>query len=507
MKKIFLAFALVVLVSSGVKSQDYGNIHQLITEGINSVFEIDFPAALSKFQEAKKQAPNDLRGPFFESTVYFWKCLFSKNRNDYEQYLTLSDVLIKKCEDVTDKNENDLDAQFYKGWSYTMKAVAEYMMDRKMLAAASDAKDGNKSLQYVVEKNPNYYDAYMGLGIFNYMTSMIPRKLQWLTGILGFSGDRETGRKQLEMASEKGLYTNTEAKFYLTLLSWREENYTSAEGYANQLKDAHPNSPAIWMLWGLLLTQQDKMTEAIGAYEKALALNKDKQSDIVFKTVYGAISNAYFKTNQFDKASDFGKKYMAYTNKDDNVNNRLYSIGVSLELLGKRSEAVEYYKQAKTDFKEDNEWEKFWLRKLNERVSKPLSQLDSFMIASDNNRSVSNFSASISDLESVRKLASVTGAGNDDITVQVNHGLGQVYFKQKDYNKAIEFFKLNLPLNPANEKWLVPDSYFQIGRCYLKLGNRTEAEHYFDLALAIDYDYDFKDSMDGKVKNELTKQK
>lgn len=504
MKKLFIIPLLLILVSLSVKAQDYGNIHQLITEGTNYVFEIDFPNALLKFQEAKKQAPNDLRGPFFESTVYFWRTMFSKNRADYDQYLNLSDNLIKKCEDVTDKNENDLDAQFYKGWSYTMRAVALYMIDKKMLQAASDAKDGNKALQLVVEKNPNYYDAYMGLGIFNYMSSMIPRKLQWITGILGFSGDKATGLKQLVMASEKGTYTNTEAKFYLTLLSWREENYPSAEGYANQLKDAHPNSPAIWMLWGLLLSQQDKMNDAIEAYNKALQLNKDKQSDIVYKTVYGALSNAYFKTNQFDKAADFGKKYIALTNKDDNINNRLYSIGVSLELMGNRADAVNYYKLAKTEISVENEWEKFWLRKLNERVSKPVTQVDSLLIVADNNRSVGKFDDALANYESLKKITS-SGMVPDDITVQINSGIGQVFYKQKEYNKAIEKFKLNLNLAPSNEKWLVPDSFFQIGKCYLKLGKKNEAQDYFDKALAIDYEYDFKDAMDNKVKNELSK--
>lgn len=507
MKKFLYISTILVLTCINLQAQDFEKVHKLISDGINSVFEIDFPAALAKFQEAKAIAPNDLRGPFFESTVYFWRAMFTKNRGDYEQFLSLSDILIKKCENITDKNENDLDAQFFKGWTYTLRAVIEYMMDRKMLQAASDAKDGNQALQFVAEKNPKYYDAYLGLGVFNYMAGMIPKKLQWLTGILGFSGDRETGRKQLVMASENGIYTNTEAKFYLTLLSWREENYTAAESYANQLKDSHPNSPAIWMLWGLLLSQQDKMTDAIDAYEKCLLLNKDKQSDMVFKTVYGALSNAYFKTNQFEKASEYGKRYMAYATKDDNVNNRLYSIGVSLELLGKRNEAMDYYKQARTDFREDNEWEKHWLRRINERISRPIMQVDSILLIADNYRSIGEYDNALAAFQTAILLSNYPSDMVDDVASQVNHGCGQVCFKQKDFDKAIEYFKKNLNLNPQHEKWLVPEAYFQIGRCLLKLGKKTEADDYFDKALAIDYDYDFKDSMDGKIKNELTKYK
>ena len=297
----YLFFLFIIFFSGNIFSQDFGQVHKLVKEGIDATYNIDFNTALSRFQQAKSIAPNDLRGPFFESTVYFWKAMLTKNRTDYETYLNLSDNIIERTSSIIDKNENDLDAQFYMGWTYTIRAFLVYTIDKNMLKAASDIKDGNKALIFVVEKNSNYYDAYLGLGVYNYMISMIPRKLQWLTSILGYSGDKEEGKKQLMIASDKGTYTNTEAKFYLTLLSWREENYPVAEDYAKQLTESHPRSPAIWMVWGLLLSQQDKSKEAIEAYNKALEFNKGKESDIVYKSCYGALSTAYFRMNDFRK--------------------------------------------------------------------------------------------------------------------------------------------------------------------------------------------------------------
>ncbi|HWA07390.1 MAG TPA: tetratricopeptide repeat protein, partial [Ignavibacteria bacterium] len=315
--------------------------------------------------------------------------------------------------------------------------------------------------------------------------------------------DRDKGRKYLEQASEKGTYTKSEAKFYLTILSWREENYPAAESYAGQLKQQYPQSPAVWMLWGGLLAQQDKMSEAVDAYEQSLEYNKGKNSEIIFRTAYGALSSAYFRMNSYQKSSEYGKLFISYLTKDDNMNNRLYSTGVSLEFMGDRNAALEYYRKARTDIKDDNQWEKYWLRKLREREAAPLTVTDSLLIAADNNRATGKLTEAAKDYST---LTNTQGSNyNDDIKAQINQGLGQLYYKQKDYNKAIEQFRLNSALNPQNEKWLVPESYFQIGRCYLKLGNKSEAQKYFDLALDVDYDYDFKDSMDGKIKNELTK--
>jgi len=501
LKRIFIPILLFALLKVSA-AQDFNQVHTLISDGIAATYNIDFNSALSKFQQAKNIAPNDPRGPFFESTVYFWKAMLTKNKTDYETYLNLSDKIIEKCSETIDKNENDLDAQMYMGWTYTIRAFLVYTVDKNVLKAASDIKDGNKALTFVVEKNPNYYDAYLGLGVYNYMISMIPRKLQWLTSILGYSGNREEGKRQLETAASKGTYTSTEAKFYLTLLSWREENFTAAEGYAHQLTGTYPESPAIWMLWGLLLSQQDKTQESIEAYEKSIELNKGKEADIVYKSSYGALSTAYFRLNDFEKAVEYGKKFMQYISKDDRLNNRLYSIGASLELLGKRNEAMEFYNQKRTDFPEDNEWEKYHLRRLNIRISRPLTYVDSLLITADNNRSIGKYEEALDDYRKINELDQMP---NEDVTVQVNHGVGQVYYRQKDYNKAIESFKRNLNLHPAEEKWLVPEAYFQIGRCLLKMGKIAEAKEYFDKAEDIDYDYDFKDSMDGKIKNELAK--
>lgn len=503
LKRLLIGLIILFISAVQLKSQDFGKVHKVVTEGINSIYEIDFPSALSKFQQAKNLAPNDLRGPFFESTVYFWKALFTKNRNDYETYLSLSDKIIERCSESVDKNENDLDAQFYMGWTYTLRAFILYYIDKNVLKAASDIQDGNKALIFVVEKNSAYYDAYLGLGIYNYILSFIPRKLQWLTSLLGFSGDRDEGKRQLILASEKGTYTATEAKFYLTLLAWREENYPLAEEYASRLTGTYPKSPATWMLWGLLLSQQDKMPEAVDAYEKSIEYNKGKESDIVYKTSYGALGNAYYRMNIFDKAVEYLKKYMNYVTEDDMYNRRLFSIGVSLELMGSRDEAMIYYSKARSSFTEDNEWEKFWFRKLNYKARNKISIVDSLLIVADNNRAIGKLDEA---MDNYNRLQSGFDQNySDDINVQINHGIAQVFFKQKDYDKAIEQFKMNLYLKPNEEKWLVPEAYYQIGRCLLRLGRKSEAQEYFDKALDIDYDYDFKDAMDNKIKNDLSK--
>jgi hypothetical protein len=92
-RSIVFFFVFLLSWAGTLFSQDFGQVHKLVVEGINSIYDIDFPTALNKFQQAKNIAPNDLRGPFFESTVYFWKALFNRNKDDYQTYLDLSKKL------------------------------------------------------------------------------------------------------------------------------------------------------------------------------------------------------------------------------------------------------------------------------------------------------------------------------------------------------------------------------------------------------------------------------
>lgn len=115
------------------------------------------------------------------------KLCLQETRSEFETFMNLSDKLVEKCENIIDKNENDLDARLYLGWTYTMRAFAIAIMGDNYLKAATEIKDGKNNLDFVLEKNPNYNDAALGLGVYNFAASLIPRKLKFLTDFLGFA--------------------------------------------------------------------------------------------------------------------------------------------------------------------------------------------------------------------------------------------------------------------------------------------------------------------------------
>ncbi|KAH3699672.1 outer dynein arm-docking complex subunit 4-like isoform X2 [Dreissena polymorpha] len=74
---------------------------------------------------------------------------------------------------------------------------------------------------------------------------------------------------------------------------------------------------------------------------------------------------------------------------------------------------------------------------------------------------------------------------DNDLQEAVSRGLdnvGRVYARKGEFSKAIEIWERKLPISmsPLESTWL----YHEIGRCFLELGNNTEAKKYGELSEA-----------------------
>ena len=77
------------------------------------------------------------------------------------------------------------------------------------------------------------YDAYLGLGIYNYLADVLPKFVKVLSFILGINGDKELGLKQIRLAHEKGVFTKTEALFFLGAIYFLPPNFPITKSIPN----------------------------------------------------------------------------------------------------------------------------------------------------------------------------------------------------------------------------------------------------------------------------------
>lgn len=157
---------------------------------------------------------------------YYQKVRELKPENRSEGRKTLNKEILDYCESIIGKFDLaklDLTHKFYVGMIHGYLARV-YGVDGSWWSALQSGKKTRYIMEEVLKYNPQFYDAYLALGMLNYYADRMSGFTSFIAGILGFSGDREKGLNQLLTAYQKGKITYGQTA--LTLI----EVYTSLEG-------------------------------------------------------------------------------------------------------------------------------------------------------------------------------------------------------------------------------------------------------------------------------------
>jgi len=378
-------------------------------------------------------------------------------------------------------------------------------LNKSLLKAASNGNDGYRILTEIIQKRPDFYDAYMGLGLYKIAIGFVPEKYQWLLSMIGFDGNIKNGLEMLKTSMDKGKFTKVESKLYFAISSITEkedENEVSID-YARQISDTYPESALFKLVLAALMQERGKMEESLPIVKEALDLNHRSLQNEMKKGANALLANAYYKLNDFPNSISASEEFFKYVNfTEDRYNIARYSLGLAYEMTGMRGKAIENYTSVRDKFidERDGEGEKYFYRLSRERMQRPLRDIDSLMLIANNNRESGKFDEA---LEIYNKLLAAPYIGkfiDDDDKATLYSQIGHSYLMKRNIDKAIEFFNKVIILKPKKELWHVPHSYFELGKIYYKRGDRSKANDYFEKIY--DYsDYDFKNFLEMRLAN------
>ena len=207
-------------------------------------------------------------------------------------------------------------------------------------------------------------------------------------------------------------------------------------------------------------------------------------------------------SNLSNKAISYLEEYMKYVNPEDRFNVYLFTLGVSYELSGNRQTAVDKYKKVRNNFvnERDGELDKFFYRLAQEKIKKPLNEFDINLIKAMNLRESLNTGEAISIYKKMADNSSADKSLTDDDKLRVYYDMGVAYTYSGDWTNAAGCFNKCTGFNPQNEKWLVPHSYFELGKIYYKNKEYKKSEEMFDKIYGYD-DFDFESFLDMRLAN------
>jgi tetratricopeptide (TPR) repeat protein len=218
----------------------------LVLQGADHIYNVQFDSARANFEKVQELYPEHPVGYFLDAMVDWWRITIHRNEEAFEdEFLDNIDDVIELCDDLLDKDPNDLVALFFKGGALGYRG-RYYAIKEEWISAASDGKQAFEIMRRCHIKAPSNHDIMLGSGIYNYFAEAIPEEYPLTKPLLYFlpPGDKTIGMYQLRAATFHARYTKIEAMVVLLQLFYSFENdYKSALEWANKLHGLYPRNP------------------------------------------------------------------------------------------------------------------------------------------------------------------------------------------------------------------------------------------------------------------------
>jgi hypothetical protein len=137
---------------------------------------------------------------------------------------------------------DDPDALFAKILTLGLRADYEALIEGRDFDALKVIKNSRATAEKLLMIQPNYYDAYLAIGVENYLFSLKPAPMRWILQAGGAQTDHNRGVEDLRLTAEKGLYLNPYARLLLAVAALRDKDIPKARDLLSALAREFPHN-------------------------------------------------------------------------------------------------------------------------------------------------------------------------------------------------------------------------------------------------------------------------
>src|SRR5215469_124313 len=139
-------------------------------------------------------------------------------------------------------NPNDGEALFALTLAAGMESDAESILQKRHMNGLRRMKEANNYAECLLANYPDATDAYIALGIANYIIGSRSAGSRFALWFDGIHGDKKLGMEQVTRAAENGRYLRPFAKIILALAACRENQAALARKLLRELIEQYPDS-------------------------------------------------------------------------------------------------------------------------------------------------------------------------------------------------------------------------------------------------------------------------
>jgi len=296
MGRVMVCFVLAVAASmghaSGVHTNPLNN-DPLVRDAFAHFYDLDFPGALDRFERFHTAHPGDPQGSVMLLYVTIFQELYRLDLLDTTFYandgfltgrhateedpktrdkiLALADETIHESDWRIARNPNDVDALYARGWARSLKCTYLAMVERAYGAGFRLAIKAREDSVHALQVDPEYVDAKLVVGVYDYVVGALPLPFKILIGFAGITGSKSRGLEMLHDAASRGPNTSVEARTVTALFLRREARYKEAIQVVRDLKSQYPHNYLFCLEEANLRKDDGEGMAAVANYRELIA--------------------------------------------------------------------------------------------------------------------------------------------------------------------------------------------------------------------------------------------
>jgi hypothetical protein len=241
----------------------------LVDQGYRQMYNLDFDAAHRSFEEWQRQHPEDPLGPVSDAAAFLFNefdrlhilqaqffvddnafrgmkkpaadpGLKQKFEADLAKSQRLSDAVLHGSTDPRTPAEKN--AMFASVLRMGLRSDYLSLIEERNLQALSEMKTSRVMAEKLLALDASYYDAYLAVGVENYMLSLKPLAARWLLRLSGAQTDHDRGVEKVKLVAQNGHYLQPFARLLLAVQNLRDKNRAVARDLLAGLSREFPNN-------------------------------------------------------------------------------------------------------------------------------------------------------------------------------------------------------------------------------------------------------------------------
>lgn len=235
-----------------------------LDRGFRQMYNLEFSDAHRTFQTYVKAHPEDPFGPTSDAAAYLFDEfnrlgvlqteLFVDDKKFKGRDRPLPDPAVREkfngaiaqsqrlADAILHRSPNDRNALFATVLNLGLESDYLALVEKRDFASLAYTKRAGLAAQKLLAVHPTCYDAYLAIGVENYILGLKPAPVRWLLRLYGAETDKETGIQQLQLTASKGHYLLPFARLLLAVAALRDKQREQAKELLQNLVQEFPSN-------------------------------------------------------------------------------------------------------------------------------------------------------------------------------------------------------------------------------------------------------------------------